>query len=206
MSHINALIDAGRDSACAALESAAKAKRELEEVYEADQRVCHLCRLLFVPNSTTNVLRRAGLGAPDLLPLESMKPSDWPHLPFAIVDDVPLSMTTGYMLAGVPEKADRYLAYCMSNGVFRTRPFPQPTFGSASNALNHVFSSQKWKALKWTDEGPGWHYHLSESTAKRTLWEQVENMAYPQGEVNGSRPMDSETIPTPAAADSRRSP
>jgi len=172
----NMLITAGQKPACAALEKVAKAKRNFPEDYEVDEKICHLCRLVFIPKSSTKLLREPYLGAPELLPLHSMKDSDWPNMPFAIVNDVPLSMTLGYSLEGRAEKPEDYLAYCISNGVFRTTPFPVPTANTASNALNIILTSPEWKALKWKDSGVGWSYSLSEDYAKETVWKQVENM------------------------------
>jgi hypothetical protein len=173
----NTLISAGRDSACAALEQFAKAKGDFLEGYEADQKVCHLCRLIFLPRIPTDTLRSPRLGAPELLPLHSMNSSDWPYMPFAIADNVPLSMTLGYSSGGRPESAESYIAYCMSNGVFRTQPFPLPSPVTASNALNRVLASSAWKSLKCKDSGQGWSYTLSEGYAKEILWKQVANMA-----------------------------
>ncbi|HXD01192.1 MAG TPA: hypothetical protein VN048_17775 [Verrucomicrobiae bacterium] len=165
----NTLISAGQNLACAALEKVAKTGR-------GSPNICHLCRLVFIPKSSTEILRAPMLGAPELLPLNSMKDSDWPHMPFAIVDDVPLSMTLGYSLGGRAERPEDYLAYCLSNGVFRTKPFAGPTSNTASNALNKILKSPAWKALKWKDSGVGWSYTLSEDYAREMLWKQVKNM------------------------------
>jgi len=107
----------------------------------------------------------------------SMEPADWPNLPFAIVNDVPLSLTVGYRLEGRAERAEDYLTYCESNGVFRVITFPIPTPMAASNALNELFSSAPWKALKWKDTDLNWSYELSEEAAKGDLRQQVQNMA-----------------------------
>jgi len=98
-------------------------------------------------------------------------------MPFAIVDNVPLSMTLGYGSAGRAEPGEQYLAYCKANGTFRTRSFPVPSLLTVSNSLNQVFNSAAWKALKWKDEGLGWSYTLDENYTKTKLWKQVENMA-----------------------------
>jgi len=112
-----------------------------------------------------------------------MKPPAWPDLPFAIINEVPLSMNLGYVLGGRAELAGEYLVYCKANGTFRTRLFPKVTSLTASNALNQVFSSSAWSALKWQDEGTGWSYSLSEGEATQMLWKQVENItkASPKG-------------------------
>ncbi|HZR18686.1 MAG TPA: hypothetical protein VFE51_15445 [Verrucomicrobiae bacterium] len=173
----NILIAAGRESACSALKRIGNAKWEFPEDYKVDQKVCHLCRFVFAPRTERGLLRAPRLGAPELLPLHSMKDADWPYMPFAIVQDVPLSMTLGYSLEGIPETADSYLTYCMSNGTFRTLLFPMPSTTTASNALHEVLASPAWKALKWKDSGVGLSYTLGEDYAKEMLWKQVENMA-----------------------------
>jgi hypothetical protein len=115
------------------------------------------------------------------LPYGSMRAEDWPFLPFAITNGVPLSMTLGYALAGRPEPAGDYLTYCVSNGVFRTNTFPTPSRASASHALKQVLASPAWKALKWEDSGLGWSYSLDEGYAREMLWKQVENMTNKTG-------------------------
>jgi hypothetical protein len=173
----NTLIAAGQNSACAALKKFAKAKRDFLTDYEVDQKICHLCRLVFVSRTHAEPLRAPRLGAPELLPLHSMKDSDWPYMPFAIVNDVPLSLTLGYRLEGIAERPEDYLGYCMSNGDFRSTPFPVPTTNTASIALNTILKSQAWATLKWNDSGNGWSYTLDEDYAKEMLWKQLENMA-----------------------------
>jgi len=116
-----------------------------------------------------------------------MRPEDWPFLPFAIVNGVPLSVSEGYTFqGGIPERARDYLPYCLSNGVFRTEPFPEPSFITASNALTQVLSSPWWKAQKWNAPEPGvtWLHPLSDNEAENLkafaaerLWDQVRNMA-----------------------------
>lgn len=173
----NVLIAVGREPACAGLRKVASMKWGFPKGYEVNQKVCYLCRLLFVPRTEGEVLRAPGLGAPELLPLNSMREADWPFMPFAIVQNVPLSMTIGYSLeGGLPEKSDSYLAYCMTNGTFRTQPFPIPTPTTSSNALQQVLGSPAWKSLKWQDSGLGWSYALDQGYAREALWKQVENM------------------------------
>ncbi len=173
----NTFISAGQTAACAALEKAAKTERSFREHCEVDQKICHVCRLVFKPKNGGGILRAPMLGASDLLPFGSMKESDWPDMPFAIVNGVPLSMSSGYSLFGQAEKAEDYLAYCVSKGDFRTELFALPTSETASNALVKVSRSSAWKKLKWKDSGTGWSYVMHEDDAKSELWQQVKNMA-----------------------------
>jgi len=172
----NALITAGEEAASATLEQVATSQRELNNSYQIAQKVCHLCRLLYRPKTASELLRPPRLGGLSGMPYNSMNASDWPDLPFAVVDDVPLSMSLGYNLAGKAELAKNYLAYCKTNGVFRTHLYPVPTSLVASNAFNKVLNSAAWKSLKWKDEGVGWHYDHNEGFVKEMLWQQVERM------------------------------
>ena len=133
-----------------------------------------------------------------------MRDTDWPFMPFAIVQNVPLSMTIGYSLEGVPERADDYITYCMSNGTFRTQSFPVPSSTTANKALHEVLASPAWKALRWKDSGVGWSYTLSEDSAKEMLWKQIENMANKTVQRTGASRSAGETNRTSAAAGSGR--
>jgi hypothetical protein len=174
----NSLIQAGRDSAVDHLKELAGKKWEsIEEQERANRSICFLCRLVFVEKSSSEFLRGPRLGALIGVPYESMSSETWPYLPFAITNEIPLSMTLGYSLGGFAERAGGYLNYCASNGVFRTTPYSLPTPTSASNALHQVMSSPAWRALKWKDSGLGWSYELDERYAKEMLWKQVDNIA-----------------------------
>lgn len=143
---------------------------------EVNEKLCHLCRLLFVARSGHSSLRRPRLGSLWLLPYQSMPEETWPHLPFAIVDGIPLSVNCGYATVGVAEPASYYLAYCKANGGFRKEAFTVPTMSTATNALSKLIMSPAWGALKWKDEVDGPGYDLSEDDAKEMLWKQVQNM------------------------------
>jgi len=201
----NTLIEAGKDAACRALETSIKTKREWRFAHtgfddklsqdegESNRKVCHLCRLIFTPTNSGEFLRAPRLGGSSTMPYESLKPPNWPDMPFAIVNGVPYSMTFGYALQGMPERAESYLAYCQTNGNFRTKTFPKPTFLTASNALNQLFGSAAWKALKWKDQGLGWSYTFDEDYAKTGLRKQIENMANQTVRHTAANPSAQET-------------
>jgi hypothetical protein len=149
---------------------------EFAQFEELNRKICFLCRLLYVPRPGAEPLQPPRLGAMVKLPYESMDILSWPYLPFAITNGIPLSMNLGYARLGISERAKNYLAYCRSNGTFRAEPFTQPTFQSASNALQRVFDSAAWKRLRWKDSGFGWSYELDEHQAQEMLWKQVKNM------------------------------
>jgi hypothetical protein len=200
----NIVIAMGQTAACAELGKIAREKGtrpfSMKEVsvgnprdfaeresgdFDLNRNICFLCRLVFMPSNSTEVLRPPGLGAASLVSRE-LKEADWPCLPFSIVNDVPLSITGGYTLQGWPEASEQYLSYCMSNGVFRTQPFPVSSIITASNALAQVLASPAWKRLKWNAPEPGvtWVHPMSDSDAEdikayaaESLWKQIENIA-----------------------------
>jgi len=217
----NILIRAGQTSACAALLRLAPEKRENPRLLEvsgqesqarqlllepsgtewhaqedANKKICHLCRLLFNPRNKVEPLRPPGLGASSLVS-RTMHQEDWPFLPFAIVNGVPLSVSEGYTFqGGIPERARDYLPYCLSNGVFRTEPFPEPSFITASNALTQILTSPWWKGQKWNAPEPGvtWRSPLGDSGAEdlkafaaERLWDQVRKMANSGSEDSTNR-------------------
>ncbi len=197
----NTFIKAGRDSAFDHLKELAGKKWEsIDEQEKANERICLLCRLVFVEKNPSLPLREPRLGAPSGVPYESMPPKTWPNLPFAITNGVPLSMTLGYNLGGLAERAGSYLVYCASNGVFRTKPYVQPTLTTASNAFHQILLSSAWKTLEWK----GSSYSLIEGYARERLWKQVENMANKTVQRTGASRSVQETNQTSGAAGSRR--
>ena len=169
----NKFITANHSDAIAALELVSVIGGFQEDWYDTNQKICLLCRLIFVASNPTNSLRAPMLGVPGLLPSISQCPSDWPYMPFAIVDEIPFSMTDGYSLFGHPELARDYLVYCVSNAVLRTKPYPEPTVNAASNALEKLFISASWRSLKW-DVSDQRRSH--EERVKISLRSQIENM------------------------------
>ena len=88
----NTLISAGPDAAIAALGEVARSNRDLDNYAELNNKLCHLCRLLFIATNTAGPLRPPKLGMPQLVPADSMRPQDWPDLPFVITNNIPLSL------------------------------------------------------------------------------------------------------------------
>jgi hypothetical protein len=197
----NKLMEAGKDAACNALERAAKEHRSDGWI---DERVCHLCRLIFVPSDPSKPLRSPGLGVSTTMPYESLKPPEWPDLPFTIVNGIPICVYPGYGMGGMSERGVDYVAYCRTNGAFRAEPFSVGTALSVSNALDRLFDSAAWKALKWQDEGVGWHYTLDESYAKERLQEQVARMTNQPVQRTGASHSAQETNRASGAAGPRR--
>ena len=145
----NALIAAGREKACAAMEKVAEGKIDVSGNNQNVQDVCCLCRLLFIPKDPSQRLRSPGIGDARLLSYSMNRP-EWPDVPFVIVSNMPLCIITGYRLEGMVEPPQEYLAYCESNGTSRTQLFSKPSAVSVSNALNAVFDSAAWTSIPWS--------------------------------------------------------
>jgi hypothetical protein len=73
-------------------------------------------------------------------------------------------------------RSAQYVAYCLSNGVFRVQLFPQPDLATASNALSQVLASSAWKRLNWNDPSLTLDQR-DEGYAKTILWMQVTNIS-----------------------------
>lgn len=198
----NKFIGADPFDAIAALEVVARIKTPFP--HNAEQKVCHLCRLIFVPRSPTNQLHTPAqqrYTVPDAI--MAARGPDWSCLPFAIVDQVPLSMVdaSGYIYAGKPlmEAAVDYLRCCQADGVLRTNQYPVPTAESAGNALYTLFTSPSWQSLKWSDakqrqrtedslgrqidnmrsnswEALKWSYTKQRQRAENSVGSQIDNM------------------------------
>ena len=170
---VNSLISAGLDETITSLKRVASKEWDYDyEKEEMNQRLCLMCRLAFTPKTPTEPLRPPRFGRSVLLP-HPMKAVDWPYFPLAITNGVPLSLTGHYLQLARDEEASQYLAYCLSNGVFRTELFPGPTPITASNALNQVLTSPAWEVLRWESAG-------QEVWARDTLWQQVKSMTVPR--------------------------
>jgi hypothetical protein len=108
-----------------------------------DMRLIILCRMLFVKRPFPGEFRRPGIGAPVFL--GGTTHDDWPLEPIELVDGVPFLITMGYSLAGLPESAERYLAYCMANCDWNSFQFQPKTHSEKAVALSRLLGSGKWK-------------------------------------------------------------
>ena len=82
--------------------------------------VLAVCRLLFRSN-TGEPLRPPGLGEPWFLGDTSSE--NWPLEPIHLYNGVPFFIVNGWSVAGMPEQANWYLAYCLSNGIWNEAPY-----------------------------------------------------------------------------------
>jgi hypothetical protein len=125
----------GREPACQTLLQAAQTNRE-------SQQIIVLCRMLFTQRSTSE-FRRPLIGGAHFF--GDTDYPHWPLEPIELVDGVPFLITQGYVLGGVPESADAYLQYCMTNCDWSTARFREPTAKQKRDALAKLVTSSKWK-------------------------------------------------------------
>jgi hypothetical protein len=178
----NILIKMGESDAYMILKSEAKKKIGggiiSVDTQIRDERIAILCTLLYRTESP-KPLRPPMFGGPDM-PYWSMKHVDWPCFPLAISDGVPFLLVSGYDLGGVPESGSAYLKYCKKNGTFRTKAYKIPPRQKAEKALEKLFSSTRWKKIKWKDAGQGWSYEMDEEWAKARISKQIDRMVEPK--------------------------
>jgi hypothetical protein len=129
------LQEMGREPACQALLQAAHTNRE-------SQQIIVLCRMLFTKRSSSE-FRRPLIGGAHFF--GDTDYPHWPLEPIELVDGVPFLITQGYVLGGVPEPADAYLQYCMTNCDWSTIRFREPTAKQKRDALVKLVASSKWK-------------------------------------------------------------
>ncbi|MEI6971569.1 MAG: hypothetical protein WCL44_08630 [bacterium] len=146
-----------------------------------EERICCLCRLIFVPSGTNTMLVQPNFGFIMLFPHRTRLREFACSAPFAIIEDVPLSFTIGPCGAG-SDAAQQYLEYCASNGVLRTKPFPIPTIATTSNAVEKLVSE-----VLSSPQETGWERDLiSDKDDVRGIWQQVKNMAEPRGDLRNT--------------------
>jgi uncharacterized protein (TIGR02996 family) len=101
-----------------------------------------LCRLLFCSRSG-DPLRRPGLGEPGFPGNTTY--SDWPLEPVQVHRGVPFYIVRGWGIAGLPESAPHYLAYCLQNGVWNSEPYALVSDEDLSAIARDFVASGPWK-------------------------------------------------------------
>lgn len=81
-----------------------------------------------------------GLGAGGLAPPKDLKRV--PLFPVIVVDDVPLWLPTGGLIAGAPDYLRRHIAEYEKDGVLRQRPLRPPD--NPSSIITHLHSHPHW--------------------------------------------------------------
>jgi hypothetical protein len=130
-------------------------------------RIGLVCRIIFQGNDGKPLRqpRYGGLSLPYLtMPLEQ-----WPLYPVAESEGVFFVLSEGYILGGVAERVTDYIDYCSTTGNFRKTKVEVPTHEEAMRAFDSFKNEQRWKIIKWKDEGPGTKYTISEDWVLRSI-------------------------------------
>ncbi len=80
---------------------------------QAEDQVIILTRMLFEKKGGGEI-RPPMIGGPELL--GDTNYADWPAEPIALYEGIPILVTRGYILAGVPERSEDYLNECIKDG------------------------------------------------------------------------------------------
>lgn len=114
-----------------------------------EDQVIILCRMLFDVGASLH-FRNPRLGAPVFF--GGANGEEWPLVPVAIHKNVPILVTRGYFLAGVPESSGRYLEYCIANCRWSEARFTLKTDEELEAIVEDWVSSTEWpEALKEWD-------------------------------------------------------
>jgi len=104
-------------------------------------RTVVMCRMLYRPRE--GPMRRPLLGGPVLLGGTTLQ--DWEHEPIALVQGVPVLVTTGYVLGGKPESAESYLSACSAAGSWISKGPKKPTEQQLRGILEAFLHDPRWK-------------------------------------------------------------
>lgn len=101
----------------------------------SNDQVILLCRMLFQAKAGGK-FRRPRLGEPFFLGTSDKRA--WPLEPIALVDNVPFLVVKGYILGGLAEPADSYLAYCLESCDWTTQNYQGSTQKKLAFALSKI--------------------------------------------------------------------
>ncbi len=146
---------------------------------DASERIGWICRMIF-KGKGDKPLRPPGYGGL-WLPYLTMPLERWPLYPIAESEGVFFVLSEGYRLSGVAERASDYIDYCSSNASFRLDEVKIPTRSEAIAAFNILKDSERWKVIKWKDEGPGSKYTMREEWVLRDIKTQATGI--PENQV-----------------------
>ena len=96
-----------------------------------------LCRMLFEAN-VGGVFRRPMLGGAAFL---TGAYQDWPLEPITLFEGVPILIVQGYILAGKPESAAQYVAYCLANCRWSERRYAVATTARLRQTIDRFIDS-----------------------------------------------------------------
>jgi hypothetical protein len=167
---VNHYVSLGEEAAVGSLTELVN-ERKHQQGIDIPERIGWVCRILF-SSKTTKPLRPPLYGALSL-PFNTMPLENWPHYPIAHSGNTYFVLSEGYMLAGLPENPKDYLAYCLSEGVFRSLPIAVPSKSEAQKDALSLRQSPAWQRIKWKDRAQGFSYAMSESSH----WQYIQAQA-----------------------------
>ena len=134
LSVAKSLQEEGRDKAILRLRSWADTEKH-------EDQVVILCRMLFEVKKGTE-FRRPRIGGAAFLGRTDYP--DWPLEPIDIYENVPILVTHGYRLGGVPEASARYLDFCVENCNWRQARYSVLSHEELKGIVAKWLTTRKW--------------------------------------------------------------
>lgn len=141
--------------------------------HQTNGRLLLLIRSLYVSDAADPIPIPA-MGLP-VFPIREADWQEWPYFPLEFSHGIPLLLPSGYILAGSPVLAGKYLGYCRDKGWLRRAALPVPTQEDLFRAVTTVVESRRWRASAWREHeiGDAANSKVSEEIgARRFLYEQ----------------------------------
>jgi len=119
---VNALQALGKDKALAAVDEYLRVASSFHS--DAREGLFVVLRVLFEVPKAPGHMPAMYVGAP--FPEAPKDPKRLPRFPVLLLDDVPLLLVSGYLLAGVAERVERHVAYYRKGGRLRSKRLAPP--------------------------------------------------------------------------------
>jgi len=134
LSVAKSLQEEGRDKAILRL-------RTWADTGKHEDQVMILCRMLFEAKKGAD-FRRPRIGGASFL--GGTDYPDWSLEPIDIYENVPILITYGYMLGGVPESSVRYLDFCIKNCDWRQSRYSVLSHEKLKGIVAKWLTARKW--------------------------------------------------------------
>jgi len=121
---VNLLQPLGKEQALASLRAFWQKAEASSNWLDDSTRLVLLLRLLFVPKSANLQFPTIRTGSPVVYP--SLPEKDFPLFPLALVENVPLLISPGFNLGGLPQTPLSQIEFCERNCVIRPAPLSPP--------------------------------------------------------------------------------
>jgi len=108
-----------------------------------EDQVIILCRMLFEAKKDME-FRRPMIGGAAFFGRTDY--SDWPLEPIDIYDEVPILITSGYMLGGEPEPSGRYLDYCVNSCDWKKTRYSLRSSEELETVIKKWLAQRNWSA------------------------------------------------------------